>query len=131
MSDSRRQSTEKAPDLRDAVLRALRGRVGQENVIERAHLVGAIRRMGFAAGMNYATLDRKVRETIRDLRRDGELICSTSGGGGYWIAKTWEEYNEFSLVEYRGKIADMAQTLAAMDAAAERKFGTAHQPALF
>jgi hypothetical protein len=118
------------PKLRDAVLKMLAGRVGQERMIERPELVRAIRRMGFGARNSYATLDRKVRDTIKELRREGELICSTSGGGGYWIAKDWGEYNEFSLIEYRGKIADMAETLKAMDAAAQRKFGP-NQPSLF
>jgi hypothetical protein len=70
---------------------------------------------------------------VAELRKLGHLVCSSSGDGGYYLARDLGEYNEFSQVEYRSKIIDMAETLRAMDQAAGKRFGgdvPAEQPSL-
>lgn len=86
--------------------------------ISRGELVAAVAMMGFHAK------ERQVRETIKTLRRQGHLICSMPGNdGGYYMAKNRQEYEDFRRAEYAAKIADMAETMRAMDAAAREKFG--------
>lgn len=50
--------------------------------------------------------DRALRKEIENLRDQGVPICSNShastGEGGYWIAKTIKEYEEFSA-EYTSR----------------------------
>ena len=39
--------------------------------------------------------DRWIRNQIHKMRLQGTPICSSSGDGGYWIAKDLDEYLEF------------------------------------
>lgn len=67
--------------------------------------------------------DRQRRAAVRQLRREGKLICSLAGkNGGYWMAKSMEEYEAFEMMELGAKIADMEETRAAMRKAARRQF---------
>ncbi len=114
------------PGLDRAVLRALSFHVGREKAIGRDDLVEACGRVGFKS------TERQVRETIKQLRREGHLICSApSINGGYWLANNRLEYNAFRKTEYRAKILDMEETLKAMDASADSQFGQDTQPNLF
>lgn len=109
-----------------AVLRVLASRIGRDRAVGRKELTALVGRLGFHAH------ERQVRETIKQLRRDGHLICSAAGeDGGYYMAKDRQEYNEFRQAEFAAKIVDMNETLRAMDAAAERQFGKAMQKSLF
>ncbi len=86
--------------------------------ISRGELVAAVAMMGFHAS------ERQVRETIKTLRRHGHLICSMPGNdGGYYLARSRREYEDFRAAEYAAKISDMSETMRAMDAAAREKFG--------
>ena len=101
-----------------AVLTALSTRVGFKNAIGRQSLVSAVIRQGVDAR------ERVVREAIKTLRRRGVLICSAAGvDGGYYLAASRVEYEEFRKMEYAGKIKDMSETMRAMDEAAGRAFG--------
>ena len=64
-----------------------------------------------------------MREQIKQLRRDGHLICSAPGtGGGYWLAVNMAEYEEFEQSEYKAKIVDMSETMNAMRKSARAQF---------
>ena len=109
-----------------AVLRILSQRVGRGQVISRTALVRSVARLGFAAH------ERQIRDVIKELRRDGHLICSAAGeNGGYWMAADRQEFDAFGHQEFEAKISDMSQTWRAMQKAADQKFGTAVQESLF
>ncbi|MEJ5201402.1 MAG: hypothetical protein WHV66_04130 [Anaerolineales bacterium] len=106
------------PGLERAILRVLESRRGRQNAIGRNELTALVQRLGQPAS------ERQVREAIKQLRRQGYLICSAPGAdGGYYWANTLEEYREFRNMEYAAKIADMSETLRMMDSAAEKIFG--------
>ena len=73
-----------------------------------------------------------VREQIKQLRRAGHLIGSAAGvGGGYYLIKTPQEFQDFLLSEYQSKINDMHRTADSMRDAADKKWGsTTLQPPL-
>jgi DNA-binding transcriptional regulator PaaX len=122
------------PGLVRATLRILAFHIGKENTIRRSDLVEELHRSGFGSLLVLNTFDRHMRAAIAELRKDGHLVCSSSGDGGYYLARDRAEYNEFAQVEYRSKITDMAETLRAMDQAAARRFGSdapAEQGSLF
>ena len=57
--------------------------------------------------------ERVVREQIKQLRRAGYLIGSAAGlGGGYYLIKTPQEFQDFLQREYQAKIKDMHKTAA-------------------
>ncbi len=107
-----------APGLERAVLRVLSYHIGRSRAIGRDDLVLQVGYMGSAS------TERQVREVIHQLRRQGFLICSAAGvEGGYWIAESRQEYDEFRQAEFAAKISDMSETMAAMDSAAQIAFG--------
>lgn len=109
-----------------AVLRVLSMHIGREQAVGREELVQVVASLGFPAH------ERQVREVIKDLRRRGELICSAAGeDGGYYLAASREEFEEFAQAEFGAKIADMSQTLGAMRQAADSAFGQGMQLGLF
>jgi hypothetical protein len=121
------------PGLVRATLRALSYHIGKENSIKRLDLATSLRQMGFGNLIEMSTFDRHMRMAIAELRKNGDLVCSSSGEGGYYLAKDRAEYDEFAQVEYRSKIVDMSSTLQAMDQAAAMRFGSdtpAEQPSL-
>ena len=103
-------------------LRVISYHIGKERAIGRTALVAALSQTGIH------TNERAVRIIIRDLRRDGHLICSTPGdNGGYYLASNLAEYEEFRQAEFAAKITDMAETMRAMDHAAKTAFGVGYQ----
>ena len=75
--------------------------------------------------------ERKVRQTISDMRKDGVLVLSVSKtGGGYYMARSLDEYLEFRRIKFNAQILDMLATLRAMDSAAEMQFNGL-QPSLW
>ena len=104
------------------VLRLLSFHEGHKSAIGREELVINVKLMGFDVH------ERLVRHCIRGLRRDGHLICSAPGeDGGYYLAETLAEFEEFAQNEFLAKIGDMSETLAAMRASAREVFGDALQ----
>ena len=114
-----------------AVLRVLSQRVGQDMAIDKALLIFELGRMGFGVRQNKATFERQVRRCIVELRKSGQLICSSSGEGGYFLAGTQQEYDTFVQEEYVNKIEDMKETVAAMNAEAIKRWGHGMQMGLF
>lgn len=109
------------PGLDRAVLRVVSG-YRAAMPVSRSNLVIAVGMAGFQAS------ERQVREVIKQLRRHGHLICSTPGNdGGYYLAQSRAEYEEFRKAEFAAKITDMAETMRAMDAAARAQFGDGYQ----
>jgi hypothetical protein len=112
-----------------ALIRVLSGHIGKDNAISKAQLITDLSKLGFHVA------ERQVRSEITELRKQGLLICSSSGDGGYFFAETPEEYEEFVQVEYRAKIIDMSETVRAMDDGARQVFSVpaeaAKQPGLF
>jgi len=108
------------PTLAQTLLTVLGGHVGREAAIGRGALVQAIAKQGFRAH------ERQVRECIKLLRRKGHLICAMPGAeGGYYLAQTRDEFQEFDRAEFGAKIADMNETRQAMLKAARVRFGEA------
>ena len=58
--------------------------------------------------------DRQNRDAITALRKQGHRIGSFSGGKGYWMCHTEEEYQIVRNM-YLSKVRDMLETVAAMD----------------
>lgn len=58
--------------------------------------------------------DREVRKYINDLRERGYRICmTTTGGGGYWLAQSEKDYQDFrrEYVSYARNIEKMAKAM--------------------
>jgi hypothetical protein len=111
-----------------AILRVLSYHTGRDQAIGRNDLVHDVGRLGVQV------TERQLREEIKQLRRQGHLICSAAGEtGGYFFAVSRMEFDAFVDQEYLAKIRDMSETLKAMEASAVREFGYAQagQPALF
>lgn len=53
--------------------------------------------------------DKALRENIRELRKQGVPICSSSQSKGYWLG-TREELNN-TIKEYRSRYVDIVETL--------------------
>ncbi len=102
-----------------SVLRVLSWHVGLAQTISKLQMLADLAAMGFVVE------DRQLRRQIQMLRKEGHLICASSGAGGYYLADSLDEYAAFADSEYRSKIVDMSTTLAAMDRAAQAKFGAA------
>ena len=114
------------PGLERAILRVLSFHRGRSKAIGRMALVAEVKRHGIQ------TTERQARECIKRLRRAGHLICSAPGeDGGYYLAETLAEYDDFRRTEFAAKIKDMSETMREMDAAARREFGSDIQPQLF
>lgn len=119
------------PGLERAVARIMEKRIGQNKAVQKPELLKLVRSLGFGADLAPSTLERQVRMAIVSLRKTGTLICSSSGDGGYFLAGSKGEYEEFIEREYGSKIRDMAATKAAMDQAARSQFGEGQQLGLF
>ena len=113
--------------LRSCVLMALRNAVGHSQRITRTELVLRVRSVWYLHGgqnVGSAPGDRRIRKTIRDLRRDGALILSTGGRkGGYWKATSLAEVREFCEAELEARAKDLFWTASQLEAAALVEFG--------
>jgi hypothetical protein len=109
-------------ELEPAILSVMASHTGRQRAIGRSELLADLARMG------HQVRERTVREAIKQLRRLGHLICSMPGvDGGYYLAQSMDEFEEFDRVELGAKIADMDQTRQAMRQAARRKFSLNYQ----
>ena len=92
-------------DLQHAVIKVLSKHIGQPNRIRRDNLRSAL--MGMLPRGEKNISDREMRQAIEELRRtddQGALICSSSGGGGYWLAVDLDELLESYREERRRAI---------------------------
>ncbi len=114
-----------------AILSCLQKRVGAEASILKMDLLANLNMMGFGSRLKHSTFERQVRACITSLRKQGYLICASSGDVGYYFAKDRIEYDKFAQNEYVDRIADMQETVDAMNAAANARWGTGVQMGLF
>jgi hypothetical protein len=114
--------------LMDEILHIIEPRVGIKYSISRRSLNYRLRDLGFGKKASYKTFDRRIRTSIKNLRRQDHLICSSSNESGYFMAKNREEFDYFMSHEMRSKIADMATTINAMERSADKKFGPREIP---
>jgi len=109
-----------------ALLRVLSFHNGRENAIGRGEVVDTLKRHGFDVH------ERQARQAIHDLRRDGHLICSAPGeNGGYYMATSNREVNDFIQREIHPKAMDLLETEKSIREAAKKKFGEGYQESLF
>lgn len=108
------------------VLTALKDSVGHEYQITRSALVRKVQLIWYwrISKVDKPPGDRKIRNTIRELRREGALICSTGGTkGGYWIPERLGEVMFFISSEFVARAMDMLVTAKRMKDAAIHIFG--------
>jgi DNA-binding transcriptional regulator PaaX len=95
---------------------------GRERAISRGELVARV------SHAICGVPERLVRRAIHELRRQGWLICSAPGeDGGYYMADSLAEFDEFIARELHPKAMDMLETENIMRQAARQKFGDAAQ----
>ena len=105
-----------------AMLRVLFFHHGKAAAIGRTALVQALKQEAFDVS------ERQARQCIHDLRRERYLICSAPGeDGGYYMAASLEEFQEFCQRELHPKAMDMLETESAMKEGARQQFGEAVQ----
>lgn len=99
-------------NLEHTIMVFLKDRMNYENKkVTRVKLLDLVSRSQFHPKVD----DRKLRYAINCLRKDGEPICSTGGrDGGYWIAQSPEELQEYINTEIDTRILDLAQQRRAL-----------------
>ena len=75
------------------------------------------------------TTDRHLRSCIRELRRAGYRVCSSSDHYGYWLDEYGGGYERMRS-EMIAKAVDILETVKAMDASNEGQFEWAEQRGL-
>jgi len=104
-----------AETMRRDVLRILSQHIGAYRAIKASEIAKRLERKD----------DRVIRETIRQLRREGRLsLSSISPPYGYFIAASEEEWFEFRDRNLRPRAIDILETARAMGEAAERRYGS-------
>ena len=96
--------------MKDYILTLLKC-ANKENPMDRKHI----------AEINQVP-ERKIRRIINDIRDEGIRVVSDSESGGYWIAKTEEEYKRFRA-EYVSRATKIFGTVKAMDEAVDGQIG--------
>ena len=120
--DIRRLTDELPPGLDRAVLRILSFHVGRRAAISRPELLGALAAVGFQVH------ERAARATVNQLRKAGNLICSTGGEeGGYWISQDWDELSEYLEREIHARAMDLLEQENALKRAAQERWGPPSQ----
>ena len=110
----------------EEIKRIMRFHVGREHAIKKQDLIRELVRRGHEVN------ERGLRNLVRDMRRNGHLICSAAAeDGGYYIANSRAEVDEFFRMELDAKIQDMSQTRSAMKRTADAQFGEGTQMGLF
>lgn len=94
---------------------------GKARGASRRQLLYALRARGLP------TTERHLRRLISGLRENGELICSSSTSGGYYLPADRAEYDEFRSREYLSRIKQERRILAGMDRRAAVVFIPAQQ----
>lgn len=109
------------------ILRVLTAHTGRQNAIGGRALMNELsQRVG---GQVH---ERVIRDEIKQLRRQGYLICSAPGeDGGYYMAANKAEFEEFDRIEFGAKIADMNETRQALLKAARVQFAEKAEQAAF
>lgn len=124
--DLQKMIDELPPGLDRAVLRILGFHLGREAAISRADLLMELGNHGFRVP------DRAARAAINQLRKLGNPICSAGGeGGGYYLARGWNELVEFIDREMHSRAMDLLEQEKALRKEGERRWGAQEQMSLF
>ncbi len=108
--------------LEQAIKRILERHVGRNEAIRRKSLLRLL------ANASYQVTDRVMRAQINQLRKDGVLICSAGGeNGGYWLAESPEELEEFIEHELHPRAMDFLEQEKALKLEAARRWGEGKQ----
>lgn len=100
------------------ILRVLSFHVGRSRAVVKGELLQRVRDHGFDLG------EREIRAAINQLRKDGHLICSVGGtGGGYYMAGTALELEEFLERELHSRAMDLLEQEKALRGAARKVWG--------
>lgn len=112
-------------EVKDALFKIIEKRTA-DNPITQYDLTETLNRYG------YDTTERAVRDLISQMRKEGELILSVSKtGGGYYMSRSMDEYQEFRRIKFWAQIEDMLETVRAMDRSAETEYQSGVQARLF
>jgi len=117
---------EKDIALKYCVLTVLSKCVGNDNSLTGEKLFPIVRSMWLEKieDQKRPPGDRRIRETIRQLRKSGAGIMSTGGRkGGYWKENSFEEGIAFVQEEFTAKAKDMLHTGKRVLDAMRRKYG--------
>ncbi|MEM6260765.1 MAG: hypothetical protein AAGI37_21160 [Planctomycetota bacterium] len=99
----------------------------EDQVIKSATLARALKHW---PGMKRETHRRRVRELVNEMRHEGAPIAS--GGGGYWIAKTVDDFQQTESFLRRHSLAELVtnakikQSAAAARAVGQLRFAPYH-----
>ena len=100
------------------LLRTLHFHIGKNKAIPRSDLLEKLKMMG------WETNDRTMRSQINLLRKQGALICSCGGhGGGYYLARNWNELDDYIGQELRPRAMDLLEQEKALKTGARREWG--------
>lgn len=116
-----RQLIDKIPPSAERyLLRILQERVGRDKALSRSGLLALVQRMPGCSKLS----DRQMRQVINGLRIAGQLICAAAGDeGGYYLAATWEELDEYLQREVHSRAMDLLEQEKALRQAGERQWG--------
>ncbi len=109
---------EQAPsiELIIAIRSVLSDHRGRQRAIPREHFHNQV-------SSQVSVSDRQLRAAVNYLRKQGELILSTGGErGGYWLAESRQEVEEYLAAELLSRIADLSQQERAMRAELDRRY---------
>ena len=112
--------------LRFCVLLALKYAVGHENRKLGETLFFDVRSIWHfkVDGSMKPPGDRKIRNCIRQLRKEGALIVSTGGTkGGYWVSTSFKEDKHFVQTELIARALDELHTAKRILESSRRKYG--------
>jgi hypothetical protein len=116
--DIKRLIDELPAGLDRATLRVLSSHIGRELAISRVELVTDVGLLGFKVH------ERAERAQINQLRKQGYPICSTGGeGGGYFMARDWDELEEYIEREVHARAMDLLEQEQALKSQAEKTWG--------
>lgn len=111
-------SDECTPEM-GGVLQVLSWHQGKQDAIKSRELVQELKQLGW-----WGDVHRDMRVQINKLRKLGALICSAGGNdGGYWIAASWDELEEYLQRELHSRAMDLLDQEKHLRAAAESVWG--------
>jgi hypothetical protein len=119
----------KTDELKTIIVKELidNGHIGRQNTILCQYLIDNIYR-----DYRITCTEAEIRRAISSARKDGCLIgsASTAKPHGYYMIQTMDEFNNFIQQEIGARLADLSQTVRAMEKSAEKKLVIPIQPEL-
>lgn len=107
------------PGMKRDVLKVISQCKGRGNRISKSE-IAALLHYDYKDATNN-TVNRQMRLVINELRKEGYLILSDSGGAGYWMASEYQEVHDV-VSELESRAKDMLEQSRILRNAAERMF---------